>query len=164
MDSRWLRTQVVRLTFRRRELMMDSPPVPVFLAGPFPVIHSIAINREEHDVDLDVALLIAGQPNILASTRFPLDDTWERIVSALESGDARLGVAGVPHEVESITDGARVYPSAYIGLECANGERLVLSHIRGLDAEVDPESYAREVIDSLLLGMGPDELGECVDD
>jgi len=146
------------------ELMMDSPPVPVFLAGPFPVVHSIAINREERDVDLDVALLIAGQPNILASTRFPLDDTWERIVYALESGDARLGVAGVPHEVESITDGVRVFPSAYIGLECANGERLVLSHIRGLDAAVDAESYAREVIDALLQGMGPDELGECVDD
>ncbi|NLG61765.1 MAG: hypothetical protein GX539_05925 [Candidatus Cloacimonetes bacterium] len=144
--------------------MMDSPPVPVFLAGPFPVIHSVTINREERDVDLDVALLIAGQPNILASTRFPLDDTWERIVTALESGDARLGVAGVPHEVDTITDGVRVYPSAYIGLECANGERLVLSHIRGLDADVDAESYAREVIDSLLQGMGPDELGECVDD
>jgi hypothetical protein len=143
---------------------MDSPPVPVFLAGPFPVIHSVSIDRDEHDVDLDVALLIAGQPNILASTRFPLDDTWERIVSALESGDARLGVAGVPHEVETATGGSQVYPSAYIGLECANGERLVLSHIRGLDAGVDAETYARDVIDSLLQGMGPDELGESVDD
>ncbi|MGH7444794.1 MAG: hypothetical protein ACREKM_07960 [Longimicrobiales bacterium] len=149
--------------FLARELMMDSPPVPVFLAGPFPVVHSVAIDRDEHDVDLDVALLIAGQPNILASTRFPLDDTWERIVTALESGDARLGVAGVPHEVEN-ANGCLVYPSAYIGLECANGERLVLSHIRGLDAAVDAESYARDVIDSLLQGMGPDELGESVDD
>src|SRR5690606_6229230 len=99
--------------------MMDSPPVPVFLAGPFPVIHSVTINREERDVDLDVALLIAGQPNILASTRFPLEVTWGRIVTALDSGDTRRGVAGVPHEVDTIADGVRVCPSAYIGLECA---------------------------------------------
>jgi hypothetical protein len=57
-----------------------------------------------------------------------------------------------------------IFPSAYIGLECANGERLVLSHIRGLDAAVDAETYAREVIDSLLQGMGPEELGETIDE
>lgn len=143
---------------------MDSPPIPVFLAGPFPVIHSASIDNEDCDVDLDVALLIAGQPNILASTRFPLDESWERIVSALDSGDARLGVAGVPHEVENGTGNSQVYPSAYIGLECANGERLVLSHIRGLDAAIDAETFAREVIDSLLQGMGPEELGETIDE
>lgn len=143
---------------------MDSPPIPVFLAGPFPVIHSVAVDEVEHDIDLDVALLIAGLPNILASTRFPLDDTWERIISALESGDAKLGVAGVPYEVKAPTGTAQVYPSAYIGLECANGERLVLSHIRGLDASQDAEGYAREVIDSLLQGLGPEELGETIDD
>jgi hypothetical protein len=143
---------------------MDSPAIPVFLAGPFPVLHTSAINEIDQEVELDVALLIAGLPNILASTCFPLDETWDRIRAALDSGDARLGVAGLPHEAES-GDGTRdVYPSAYIGLECANGERLVLSHIRGLDPMQQAEAYAREVIDSILHGHSPDELGVIVDD
>jgi hypothetical protein len=143
---------------------MDSPAIPVFLAGPFPVLHTSAINAIDQEVELDVALLISGLPNILASTCFPLDETWDRIRAALESGDARLGVAGLPHEAESVDGSRDVYPSAYIGLECANGERLVLSHIRGIDASQQAEAYAREVIDSILNGLSPDELGVVVDD
>ena len=143
---------------------MDSPAIPVFLAGPFPVLHSSTVDEIDNEVALDVALLIAGLPNMLASTSFPLDDTWDRIQAALDSGDARLGVAGLPHESES-GDGTRdVFPSAYIGLECANGERLVLSHIRGLDPAQQAEAYAREVIDSILHGHSPDELGVIVDE
>jgi hypothetical protein len=141
---------------------MDS--FPVFLAGPFPVVYTANIDSCGKEVDLDVALLIAGLPNILASTLFPLDDTWDRIRFALESGDARLGVAGISHE-ESDSDGkCEVFPSAYIGLECANGERLVLAHIRGMDQEQMPEVYAREVIDALLQGCAPDDLGITIDD
>ena len=143
---------------------MDSSAIPVFLAGPFPVVYTTNINMDEHEVDLDVALLIAGLPNILASTLFPLDDTWDRIKLALDSGDARLGVAGMPHE-EPTSDGvAEIFPSAYIGLECANGERLVLAHIRGLDKKQEPEIYAREVIDALLQGCAPDDLGVTIED
>jgi hypothetical protein len=142
---------------------MASPAVPVFLAGPFPVLHTSRVDDVEREVELDVGLLIAGLPTILASARFPLDDTWTRIRGALASGPAKLGVAGVPHkEEEPGADG--VFPSAYIGLECANGERLVLSHIRSLDTELNPEAYAREVMDSLLKGLTPDELGVTIDD
>lgn len=143
---------------------MDSPAIPVFLAGPFPVLHTSAINAIDQEVELDVALLIAGLPNILASTCFPLDETWDRIRAALESGDARLGVAGLPHEAESVDGSRDVYPSAYIGLECANGERLVLSHIRGLYPDCTAETYARDVIDSIVSGLTPDELGVNLDD
>ena len=143
---------------------MDSSAIPVFLAGPFPVLHTWRIDDVDAEVELDVALLIAGLPNILAATRFPLDDTWDRIREALGSGDARLGVAGLPHEGESVTGSMAVYPSAYIGLECANGERLVLSHIRGMDTDQHPEAYAREVMDALLQGLSPEELGVAVDD
>jgi hypothetical protein len=143
---------------------MASPAVPVFLAGPFPVLHTSRVDEAEREVDLDVGLLIAGLPNILASTRFPLDDTWDRIHAALESGDARLGVAGVPHETDSDVGRPEIYPSAYIGLECANGERLVLSHIRALEPAPDAEGYAREVMDSLLKGLSPEELGVAIDD
>lgn len=143
---------------------MASPSVPVFLAGPFPVLHSSRISAAEREVELDVGLIIAGQPTILASARFPLDDTWDRILGALRSGDARLGVAGVAHETDSDIGQPEVFPSAYIGLECANGERLVLSHIRALDAALEPESYARDVMDSLLKGLTPDELGIAIDD
>jgi hypothetical protein len=143
---------------------MDSSAIPVFLAGPFPVVYTANIDSCGKEVDLDVALLIAGLPNILASTLFPLDETWDRIRHALESGDARLGVAGMPHE-ESGGDGeCEVFPSAYIGLECANGERLVLAHIRGMDQTQVPEVYAREVIDALLQGCAPDDLGITIDD
>ena len=143
---------------------MDTPAIPVFLAGPFPVLHTAYICEDAGEVELDVALIIAGMPNILACTCFPLDDTWDRIETALRSGDARLGVAGVPHEEESGPGSARVFPSAYIGLECANGERLVLTHIRGLDADQNAEAYAREVIDSILMGQAPAELGLALDD
>jgi hypothetical protein len=143
---------------------MASPAIPVFLAGPFPVLQSAYVDDREEEVDLDVALLIHGQPNMLASTTFPLDDTWERILSALTSGDARLGVAGMPHESQSMTGAPEVFPSAYIGLECANGERLVLAHIKGMDAEQDAEAYAREVINAILAGAAPDELGETIDE
>jgi hypothetical protein len=143
---------------------MDSPAIPVFLAGPFPVLHNFAINEIDHDVELDVALIIAGLPNILASTCFPLDETWDRIRAALESGDARLGVAGLPHQAEAGDGTSDTFPSAYIGLECANGERLVLSHIRGLDSDQQAEAYAREVIDSILQGCAPEELGLTIDE
>jgi hypothetical protein len=143
---------------------MDSSAIPVFLAGPFPVLHAAHVEEIEQELELDVGLLIGGVPTIIASTAFPLDDTWDRVKAALRSGDARLGVAGLPHESESPTGVVEVYPSAYIGLECANGERLVLSHIRGLDAEQDAESYARGVIDSILRGHTPAELGLVLDE
>jgi hypothetical protein len=143
---------------------MDSPAIPVFLAGPFPVLQTHLLDEAEGEVELDVALLIAGLPNLIASTIFPLDETWDRILSALKSGDARLGVAGVPHEDDSPLGEPLSYPSAYVGLECANGERLVLTHIRGLDAAQNPEAYAREVIDSILQGHAPEELGLTIDD
>ena len=132
---------------------MDSPAIPVFLAGPVPVVHHAVVNEGEGEVALDVALLIGGIPNLVASTTFALDDSWDRIVAALASGDARLGVAGVPHEEEAPTGVREWFPSAYVGLECANGERLVLSHIRGLDSDQKSEAYAREVIDSLKQGQ-----------
>jgi hypothetical protein len=143
---------------------MDSSAIPVFLAGPFPVLHTARVLAEVDEVELDVGLIIEGQPMILASTRFSLDDTWERIRVALASGDARLGVAGLPYFEEDLLGQDVEYPSAYIGLECGNGERLVLAHIRGLDTAQKPEVYAREVISSLLDGLSPDELGETIDD
>jgi len=143
---------------------MDSSAIPVFLAGPFPVLHTWRIDDVDAEVELDVALLIAGLPNRLASTQFPLDDTWNRIRDALGSGDARLGVAGLPHEGHSVMGTPEIFPSAYIGLECSNGERLVLSHIRGMDSGQQAEAYAREVMDALLQGLSPEELGVAVDD
>jgi hypothetical protein len=143
---------------------MDSSAIPVFLAGPFPVLHTARVLAEIDEVELDVGLIIEGQPSILASTRFALDDSWERIRVALGSGDARLGVAGLPHFEETVTGVEAEYPSAYIGLECGNGERLVLAHIRGLDEQQKAEAFAREVISSLLDGMSPDELGETIED
>jgi|GEM_PF-494936 len=143
---------------------MSSPAIPVFSAGPFPVLKSVRIDEIDNEVELDVALLIQGQPNIIASSRFPLDDTWERIVKALTSGPARLGVAGIPHQVKTSVGIEEVYPSAYVGLECGNGERLVLAHIKGLNAEQPADAYAREVIHAILDGAGPDELGENIDD
>ena len=143
---------------------MDSPSVPVFLAGPFPVLHTSRISVAEREVELDVGLLIAGLPSILASARFPLDDTWDRIRGALDSGDARLGVAGVVHHQDTDFGGEEAFPSAYIGLECANGERLVLSHIRSIEAASEAEAYARDVMDSLLKGLTPEELGIMIDD
>lgn len=143
---------------------MDSPSVPVFLAGPFPVLHTSRVSVAEREVELDVGLLIAGLPTILASARFPLDETWDRIRGALDSGDARLGVAGVVHHQDSDFGDPEEFPSAYIGLECANGERLVLSHIRSLEAAPEAEAYARDVMDSLLKGLTPEELGVAIDD
>ena len=143
---------------------MDSSAIPVFLAGPFPVLHTARVLAEFYEVELDVGLIIDGQPMILASTRFALDDSWERIRVALASGDARLGVAGVPHFEENVLGQDEEFPSAYIGLECGNGERLVLAHIRGLDQEQKPEVFARDVIGSLLDGFSPDELGETIED
>lgn len=143
---------------------MDSSAIPVFLAGPFPLVHTARLDHADQEVELDIALLIGGLPTMLAATSFPVDDTWERITSALRSGDARLGVAGMPHEGESSAGYPEVFPSAYVGLECANGERLVLSHIRALEPAENAEQYAREVMDSLLKGLSPDELGVAVDD
>lgn len=143
---------------------MDPSAIPVFLAGPFPVLHSANVLEREAEVQLDVGLIIGGLPTILAATAFPLDETWDRVEAALASGDARLGVAGVPHEVASATGEAEVFPSAYVGLECANGERLILAHIRGHDTDQDPEAYARDVIAALLHGRTPAELGEAIDD
>jgi hypothetical protein len=141
---------------------MDSSAIQVFLAGPFPVVHSVRV--DEGDVELDVALIIGGIPTILAATCFPLDETWDRIETALNSGDAKLGVAGMPHESESLIGTPEVLPSAYVGLQCANGDRLVLAHICGSDREQDPEAYAREVIAAILQGQTPAELGEVIDD
>jgi len=143
---------------------MDSSAIPVFLAGPFPVLHTFRVQEIEQEVELDVALLISGIPTMLAATRFPLDDTWERIQRALSSGDARLGVAGMPHETQSITGTPEIFPSAYVGLECANGERLVLAHIKGSNREQESEAYARSVISAILEGKTPAELGEPIED
>ena len=143
---------------------MDSSAIPVFLAGPFPVLHTARVLAEVDEVELDVGLIIESQPMILASTRFALDDSWERIRIALASGDARLGVAGLPYVEESVTGEELEFPSAYIGLECGNGERLVPAHIRGLDESQKAEAYAREVIGSLLDGLSPDELGETIEE
>jgi len=144
---------------------MDSPAIPVFLAGPFPVLHSSRVVREEGEVELSVGIIVfpGGLPTILASSRFAFDDTWDRIEGALASGDAKLGVAGLPYREQTMT-GTREFPSAYIGLECANGERLVLAHIRGLDAQQQADAYAHEVLRALLSGLSPDELGETIDD
>jgi hypothetical protein len=143
---------------------MESSAIPVFLAGPFPVLHSARVHDADVEVELDVGLLIGGLPTILAATIFPLDESWQRIRAALNSGDARLGVAGVPHETETVTGGREVYPSAYVGLECANGERLVLAHIRGTDQAQHAEKYAREVIGAILHGQTPAELGEIIEE
>ena len=142
---------------------MDSSAIPVYLAGPYPVLHTARVLHTDGEIELDVGLIIEGLPTILASTRFLLDDTWERIESALASGDAKLGVAGLPHR-EATTTGTTEFPSAYIGLECANGERLVLAHIRGIEPDQDAQAYALEVIRSLKKGLSPDELGETIDD
>jgi hypothetical protein len=142
---------------------MDSA-IPVFLAGPFPVIHTARVLDIEQEVELDVALLINGLPNMLASTAFPLDDSWGRIQTALNSGDARLAVAGIPYETTSASGRAETFPSAYVGMECANGERLVLAHIKGMDAEQQAEAYAREVINAILDGNSPVDLGETIED
>lgn len=146
------------------ESVMDNSAIPVFQDGPYPVVYSSEIDEVEQEVQLDVALLILGLPNIVAATAFPFDDTWERIRAALDSGDARLEVAGVPYEDEASDGIPATYPSAYIGLQCANGERLVLSHIRGLYPGSDAETYAREVLGSIRQGLTPDELGVNLDD
>lgn len=143
---------------------MDPSAIPVFLAGPFPVLHTARIFHIDGEVELDVGLIIGGLPTILAATAFPLDDTWGRVESALASGDARLGVAGMLHEQETALGEPEVVPSAYIGLECANGERLILAHIRSPDMEQEPEAYAREVIAALLNGQTPADLGELIED
>lgn len=143
---------------------MDSSAIPVFRAGPYPVLHTARVDVLQSEVELDVALLIKGLPTLLASTAFPLDDTWERVEAALESGDARLGVAGMPHVIESMHGMRETYPSAYVGLECANGERLVLAHIRGGDTSQDSEAYALGVIEAILDGKTPEDLGEPVED
>jgi hypothetical protein len=143
---------------------MDPSAIPVFLAGPFPVLHTARIDEIESEVELDVGLIIGGLPTILAASTFPLDETWNRVEAALNSGDARLGVAGVPHEEENAVGKHEVFPSAYVGLECANGERLILAHIRGPDPDQNAEAYAREVIGALLNGQTPAELGELIED
>jgi hypothetical protein len=143
---------------------MDPSAIPVFLAGPFPVLHTARVLTGDAEVELDVGLLIGGLPSILAATAFPLDDTWERVDAALASGDAKLGVAGTMHEQESEFGEYEVFPTAYIGLECANGERLILAHIRSPDGGQEPEAYAREVIAALLNGQTPADLGELIED
>ncbi|MFW6078866.1 MAG: hypothetical protein ACODAE_04550 [Gemmatimonadota bacterium] len=143
---------------------MDSSAVPVFLAGPFPVLHSARVDPSGAAVELDVALLIGGMPTVLATTGVPADEEWDRIRDALDSGDARLGVAGIPHEATTITGAAEVYPSAFVGLECANGERLVLAHIRGPRPGREAEAFARRVIKGILRGRAPAELGRPVSD
>lgn len=146
------------------EPYMDPSAIPVFLAGPFPVLESAQVLHDVGEVELDIGLIIGGLPTILAATAFPLDDTWDRVKVALRSGDARLGVAGVPHESLDTWGSPEVYPSAYVGLECANGERLVVAHIRGDDPDQQADAYAREVIAALLNGQSPAELGELIED
>lgn len=143
---------------------MDHPAIRIYEAGPYPVVYSSEVDEIEQEVQLDLALLIEGLPTIVASTAFPWDDTWERIRAALESGDASLQVAPVQYEEETAIGVTETYPSAYIGLQCANGERLVLSHIRGLHPGPDAERYAQEVRDSIRRGLTPDELGVTLDD
>lgn len=143
---------------------MDHPAIRIYEAGPFPVVYSSDIDEIEQEVQLDLALLIDGLPTIVAATAFPWDETWERIRAALESGDASLQVAPMQYEEETAIGVTETYPSAYIGLQCANGERLVLSHIRGLDPGGDAERYAQEVRDSIRRGLTPDELGVTLDD
>jgi hypothetical protein len=70
---------------------MDSSAIPVFLAGPFPVLHASRVLKAEDqaeldlesdgedEVELDVGILIGNMPNILASTAFALDDGWDRV-------------------------------------------------------------------------------------
>lgn len=140
---------------------MDSRAIPVYTAGPYPVLHTARVLEADEEVELDVGLIIEGLPTILASTRLLLDETWGRLESALSSGDATLGVAGMPYLEET---SSQEFPSAYIGLECANGERLVLAHIRGLEPEQQAHTYALEVIRALKMGLSPDELGETIDD
>ena len=91
---------------------MDSSAIPVFQAGPYPVLHTSRVWEDEEEIELDVGLIIDGLPTILASTRFALDETWDRIQGALASGDARLGVAGMPYREDTVT-GPRQFPSAY---------------------------------------------------
>lgn len=143
---------------------MDSPAVRVFRAGPYPVIHMSRIHDLDGEVELDVALLIDGIPTMIAASRFPLDDTWHRIDAALSSGDAHLGVVGVPYTADSPYGPPEVFPSAFVGLECANGERLVLAHIRGRDSNQHAESFAREILIAIRQGRTPEELGDPIDD
>lgn len=143
---------------------MDPSAIPVFLAGPFPVIHSARVSTIEGEIELDVGLIIGGLPSILAATIFPIDDSWDKVDAALGSGDAKLGVAGVLHEQESITGEFDVFPTAYVGIECANGERLILAHIRSPDPDQEPDIFAREVMAALLNGQTPADLGELIDD
>jgi len=143
---------------------MDHPAIRVYEAGPYPVVYSSDVDEVEQEVQLDVALLIEGLPTIVASTAFPFDETWSRIRAALSSGDASLQVAPIQYEEESAIGIPETYPSAYIGLQCANGERLVLSHIRGLHPGGDAERYAQDVLDSIRRGLTPDELGVTLDD
>ncbi len=143
---------------------MDSPAVRVFRAGPYPVIHTFRIDDLGGEVELDVALLIDGIPTMIAASRFPLDDTWHRIHAALSSGDAHLGVVGVPYAAETPFGPPDVFPSAYVGLECANGERLILAYIRGRDPNQDAESFAQEVLIGIRHGRTPDELGDPIED
>src|SRR5690625_4412475 len=67
------------------EPCMDPSAIPVFLAGPFPVLHSAQVLDIEGEVELDIGLIIGGLPTILAATAFPLDDTWDRVDVALRS-------------------------------------------------------------------------------
>ncbi|HSJ08315.1 MAG TPA: hypothetical protein VK928_00340 [Longimicrobiales bacterium] len=143
---------------------MDHPAIRVYEAGPYPVVFSSEVDEIEQEIQLDLALLIEGLPTIVASTAFPHDDTWDRIRVALESGDASLQVAPIQYEEETAVGLTETYPSAYIGLQCANGERLVLSHIRGLYPGHDAERYAQDVLESLRRGLTPDELGVTLDD
>lgn len=143
---------------------MDPSALPAYQAGPYPLVYSSEIDDIEQEVQLDVALLIDGMPNILAATAFPFDETWERIRDALESGDSYLQVSPVSHEEETPFGVTQTYPSVYVGLQCANGERLVLCHIRGLDPGGDADAYAQEVIDSIRRGLAPEELGVTLDD
>jgi len=143
---------------------MDPSAIPVFLAGPFPVLHTARVSEIDAEVELDIGLLIGGLPTILAATAFPLDETWERVDAALASGDARLGVAGTMYEEESIVGTFDVVPTAYVGLECANGERLILAHIKSPDPDADPERYAHDVMTALLNGQTPADLGQLIEE
>src|SRR5690606_41485777 len=83
-----------------RPARMDPSAIPVFLAGPFPVLHSANVLEREAEVQLDVGPIIGGLPTILAAPSFPRDETREGARGAPSRGDARPGVGGVPQQGE----------------------------------------------------------------
>ena len=136
---------------------MDPSAVPVFLAGPFPVIHSAHVLEFEQEVELDIGL-IYGLPR--SCDGVPARRNVERVEVALNSGDAWLGVAGVAREGVVTDDRGRAVRVSVSSARTASACRR--SHpwpdpirVGGLRAEV---------MSALLNGQSPAELGELIDD